>query len=85
MKMIIKLSFLLSKGMKYFPIIAGPTVLTLRTFIKLSAFKSLMLFSGPKSSLCNIPLATIISSIEDLLPIFGLCLGLVFTMENHED
>ena len=26
-----------------------------------------------------------LSSIEDLLPIFGLCLGLVFTMENHED
>ena len=26
-----------------------------------------------------------LSSIEDLLPIFGLCLGLVFTMENDED
>ncbi len=26
-----------------------------------------------------------LSSIEDLLPIFGLCLGLVFTMENNED
>ena len=26
-----------------------------------------------------------LSSIEDLLPIFGLCIGLVFTMENHED
>ena len=26
-----------------------------------------------------------LSSIEDLLPIFGLCLGLVFTMVDNED
>ena len=26
-----------------------------------------------------------LASFEDLLPIFGLCLGLMFTMERYED